>query len=224
MTTTLVLIRHGRTEHNSAGMTAGWTDSPLADIGRAQARHLARHVAATYVLRAIYASPLQRALDTARAVGRATGLAPISDPNLREQNFGDVEGLTIEQARVLYPELSRAASVVVDLSFGWPNGERRADFFGRVGRAMDSVVSSHLGGTVGVVTHGGVIGAFVADVVQGKPWLWRDYLVDNCSVTVVTDDQGRRELGLYNDASFLPEVPGDPLTSALRASRGAAES
>jgi broad specificity phosphatase PhoE len=216
LTATLILIRHGQTEHNSAGLIAGWTDSPLAETGRAQARGMAAHVAATYRLDAIYASPLQRARDTALALSEATGLPPIMDPDLREQHFGDVEGFSDEQLRLRYPELVRAAQVVDDLSFSWPGGERRSGFFGRVRAVMDRIIVARPGETVAVVTHGGVIGSFVADVVQGKPWLWRRYLVDNCSVTVVTDDGGTRQLGLYNDTSFLPAAKPDPLTSALR--------
>ena len=217
MATTLILVRHGQTEHNQAGMTAGWTDSALAESGREQAWLVATHIAATYRLDALYASPLQRALDTARAIGQATGLAPVPDPDLREQNFGDVEGLTVEEAQQRYPEISARARVVDDLSFSWPNGERRSDFYGRVLRAMARIAANHPEQTVGIVTHGGVIGAYVADVQEGKAYLWRNYLVDNCSVTIVTvEHTGRRAVRLYNDTSFMPAQPVDPLTASLR--------
>ena len=63
----------------------------------------------------------------------------------------------------------------------------------------------------------GELGAYVADVQEGKAYLWRNYLVDNCSVTIVTvEHTGRRAVRLYNDTSFMPAQPVDPLTASLR--------
>ena len=216
MITSLILVRHGQTEHNVAGLTAGWTDSPLSEFGRIQTQVVATHIATTYKLDALYASPLQRAYETACAIGAIVGLEPVTDLDLREQNFGDVEGLTIEEANAKFPDLSRAAKAVEDLMFTWPNGEMRSDFYERVVRVHARILDDHRGGTVCVVSHGGVIGAYVAGIEEGKAYLWRKYLVDNCSVTVVTDEDGKLAVSLYNDVSFLPERPRDRLTSSLR--------
>ena len=223
LTTSIVLIRHGQTEHNNAGLVAGWTDSPLSDVGRIQARYMATHVAASYPCVALYASPLQRALDTARALAATTGLTPTLEPDLREQHFGEMEGLTNEQIRVLHPAVASRAMVVDDVSFTWPGGEQRAAFFARTRRALDRIIEAHPGQTVAVVTHGGVIGALVADVEEGKPWLWRRYLVLNCAVTVLHDQAGKRSLGIYDDTSFLPDFGADPLTQSLAQSRPPSE-
>ncbi len=76
MPTKLVLVRHGQTSHNVAGKVAGWTDSPLSEVGLAQAERLADFIAERYRLHGLYSSPLQRARLTAEAIGRGTGRTP----------------------------------------------------------------------------------------------------------------------------------------------------
>merc|ERR1719183_11169 len=64
--TTIVIIRHGKTEHNKLGLFTGWTDAPLADDGRAEARaagQLLRDAGITFDV--VYTSWLSRAIETA---------------------------------------------------------------------------------------------------------------------------------------------------------------
>ena len=82
---------------------AGWTDSPLTELGRAQAERLARHVADRYPLDRIYSSPLQRARHTAEAVGRLAHLKPILRDDLKEINFGSFESLTKDEIEARFP-------------------------------------------------------------------------------------------------------------------------
>jgi probable phosphoglycerate mutase len=84
-------LRHGETDWNRDGRFQGWTDVPLNATGLAQARAAAELVR-DLGIRTICASPLARALDTARIVAAATG-APVSViDDLRECGFGVREG------------------------------------------------------------------------------------------------------------------------------------
>ncbi|WP_216328205.1 histidine phosphatase family protein [Deinococcus aestuarii] len=89
----LTLVRHGATDWNGAGRWQGWTDTPLGETGRIQAGHLARRWSRTSP-DAVYASDLQRALDTAALALPDHRVIP--DARLRELHFGRYEGATTE--------------------------------------------------------------------------------------------------------------------------------
>ncbi|APE44538.1 phosphoglycerate mutase [Sulfitobacter alexandrii] len=87
--TRLALLRHGHTAWNRAGRIQGRTDVPLDDAARAQLADLS--LPAPWDRAAIWSSPLQRAVETARLV---SGRDPRTDPALTEMHWGDWEGRT----------------------------------------------------------------------------------------------------------------------------------
>ncbi len=92
--TTIYIARHGQNEDNVRGILNGHRDLPLTDLGRQQARQLARHIKdRELVFDAVYASPLGRAFETAAIVAAALGLAePIVHNDLIERDFGIMTG------------------------------------------------------------------------------------------------------------------------------------
>jgi broad specificity phosphatase PhoE len=98
----LILLRHGPTEWSLAGRHTGRTDIPLTPQGEAVATALgpalARLLAGRRVA-AVFTSPAQRALRTARLAGLGTtmGPAPVTDPDLWEWDYGGYEGITTAQ-------------------------------------------------------------------------------------------------------------------------------
>ncbi len=199
----LVLIRHGQSVDNVAGRISGWTDSDLTPIGVEQAARAARYVAATYELRAIYASPLRRAYETARALAQLTGHEIVVRHDLRELHFGDVEGLSEIEMRERFGEHALRAIDEDDETFAWPNGETRSDFYRRTRDVLHEIAGRHPGDTIAVVSHGGVISALVAELVDGKPSAWRRHLVANCSVTEIHFDGARPIIVQKNLTSHL---------------------
>jgi len=136
--TMLLLVRHGETDWNAAGRLQGHTDRPLNDYGRRQARELAEQLADDGV-QAVYASDLSRARETAEIVGGRLGLRVELDPDLREKDWGNWEGLTsVERDRVEFV------------------GESTEAHQTRILRALRRIAERHPGnGRVLVVTHGG---------------------------------------------------------------------
>lgn len=136
-------MRHGETDWNSAGRFCGWSDPPLSERGRAQARELRRFLV-DQRFDSFVSSPSVRALETARlAYGE-----PILDDRLRELDFGDMEGSTWADCS---PELQERLGDFE--SFEAPNGESVAKLSERVEGALRALGSGrHL-----VVTHGGVV-------------------------------------------------------------------
>jgi broad specificity phosphatase PhoE len=136
--TTLLLVRHGETDWNADGRLQGHTDRPLSDFGRRQARELAAELEGDE-LEAIYSSDLARARETAEIVGERLGLPVELDPDLREKDWGNWEGLTaVERDRVEFV------------------GESTEAHQERMLRALRRIAERHPGeGRVLVVTHGG---------------------------------------------------------------------
>ena len=136
--TTLLLVRHGETDWNAEGRLQGQTDRPLNDFGRRQAQQLAEQLGGEE-FEAIYSSDLARARETAEIIGRRLGLPVELDPDLREKDWGNWEGLTaVERDRVEFV------------------GESTQAHQGRMLRALARLSAQHPdGATVLVVTHGG---------------------------------------------------------------------
>jgi broad specificity phosphatase PhoE len=86
-----IFLRHGETETNRLGLTAGMSDVPLNATGRQQARDAAAALVRRGI-EAIYSSPLQRALETARCVSDMLNLPIVIVPHLAERNWGALEG------------------------------------------------------------------------------------------------------------------------------------
>ena len=87
----LILVRHGETEENLAGIAQGWLHGTLSDLGKQQVLRLAERVARMQP-NALFSSPLGRALATAQAIADATGLEIRTLDALREVSLGSWEG------------------------------------------------------------------------------------------------------------------------------------
>ncbi|WP_084073626.1 histidine phosphatase family protein [Demequina sp. NBRC 110052] len=102
---TMILVRHGRTDYNVEGRLQGSLDVPLGAEGRAQAVATGQHLAAAYgTPDALLTSPLARAFDTAAEIGRLVGMEPVSDARLTQRSYGAWEGRTWDEVRARWPE------------------------------------------------------------------------------------------------------------------------
>lgn len=187
----LYLVRHGQTAWNVDGRLQGWTDVPLNAEGVEQAERTADFFAdyqARQRLRfyAIYSSPSSRAWTTATYIGAGLDLAPIAVPDLREMHGGAIEGLRREEWQARYPAVARAWQDRENLDFGWPGGETRRAFRARALRAITEIVAQHRSyDNLIVVTHGGLIKAYLHAAGLEDPLGPRAYDAANCSITHV---------------------------------------
>ena len=94
----LYLIRHGATEWSENGRHTGTTDLPLTDLGKKQSELLKKRLSQEKFSK-IFCSPLNRALETCKLCG----YDPMINPDLREWNYGEYEGLTTQQIREKNP-------------------------------------------------------------------------------------------------------------------------
>lgn len=153
--TEIILIRHGETTWNRERRMQGQTDTPLSDIGRAQAEALGQRMA-KHKFSALYSSDLSRAYETAAAVARVSGREIRRDPALRERTFGIFEGLTYAEMAQRYPE-EHARFLQRDADYAVPGGESPRQFYERGLACINAIADSHPDECVVVVTHGMVL-------------------------------------------------------------------
>ena len=152
----LVLLRHGRTAWNDTGRAQGHADVPLDEVGLAQAKEVAPHMAALGPV-AIWTSDLARATQTADVVAAECGLDAVRDPRLREFDIGpNRTGLTAEQYAATHPE-EHAALVAGDIR-SIPGRESHDDLLARFLPALTSYAETLADGETGlVVAHGAAL-------------------------------------------------------------------
>ena len=153
--TEIILIRHGETAWNRERRMQGQTDTPLSDIGRAQAEALGQRMA-TRKFSALYSSDLSRAYETAAAVARVSGREIRRDPALRERTFGIFEGKTFDEVMQTHPEDAKRWRLR-EPDYCPEGGESLSQFRTRILRCVDALAIQHPGEQIAVVAHGGVM-------------------------------------------------------------------
>ena len=153
-------VRHGETAWNSERRLQGHQDIPLNALGLAQAEATARHLLAWHTKKpfaAIMTSDLQRARQTADAIGEALKLPVQRLACLRERHYADFEGKTPAEA-ALFNALAYAALVARDdLTDSPGNAEPLAAMVARIETCLERLAQNYADQSVVLVTHGGVL-------------------------------------------------------------------
>lgn len=160
----ILLARHCETGPAYSGRFVGSADIGLGPAAPAQAERLAALIGG-YAPDLTFCSPLQRAQLTAAMVAKTASLGEIiTEPDLREVDFGRWEGLTFAEIAEADSELVRRWSVWSP-DFAFPDGEVTADFLARVQGAGDRLAAREEE-TVLVIAHGGVIRALLCHLLR----------------------------------------------------------
>lgn len=147
----ILVIRHGETPSNAARIFQT-PETPLSDRGVVQAECLAARLR-NHSVGLVLASDFERAHQTARVVVTACGAPLELEPLLHERNFGDLRGTAYADVQ----------GDPFGADFAPPAGETWAQFYARVDRAWDAVLTAaqRCDGDLAVVTHGLVCGALL---------------------------------------------------------------
>jgi alpha-ribazole phosphatase len=203
-----VLIRHGESVWNSERRIQGSLDPDLSPRGQRQTDLLAAHLGTRPVgAAAVYASPLQRAAQTAERIAGVLHLPVVYDPDLREMFLGEWEGKTVAEVQTAFP--GRYEQWLEDpLDFPPPGGEDLRAFERRVVGAFERMQRDHAGAELIVVSHGGVIKALLCFAL-GLPvrHLFR-LKQDNTAVSRIQLDGQVRRVLLVNDTCHLRDGQG----------------
>jgi probable phosphoglycerate mutase len=213
--TTLVLARHGRTEHTARALLSGaGSDPPLSASGVDEARALAAAIAGldgaggalpdVGPVTRLVSSPQRRARETIALVAELAGpdAEVVVEEGWREISFGEWEGLSIAEVVERWPDESKRWFGATDV--GPPGGESLDAFAARVRAQRERTVEANPGEVVLVVSHGGPVAAVVHEALEARAAaLWR-VRVDPCSLTVVRYwSDGGTQLVTVNAAGHL---------------------
>ena len=186
--TTVLLVRHGRTTANGAGVLAGWTEGvALDESGVAQVRALASRLAPV-PLRAVVTSPLQRCRETTGLLLDGREVEVHADDRVGEVRYGEWSGRELKKL-AKEPLWKVVQSHPSAMTFPGEDGESMRDM---ANRAVDAVRdwNARLGaddGTVyAVVSHGDVIKAVLADALGMHLDQFQRLVVDPGSVSIVS--------------------------------------
>lgn len=182
-TTELVIVRHGQTAANIAGLLVGRQDVLLTELGHEQAKRAAEAVSSLEP-NALVVSPLQRARQTAKPIAEQTLLLPDIEEDIAEFGFGDFEGWAEKDALDNHPHLRPLITGEAHPDERWPNGESGSGFVARIFDGIGRIVADHPNQRVVIVTHGGVIGSWVARMATEGATSFFPYLVHNCSMSI----------------------------------------
>jgi 2,3-bisphosphoglycerate-dependent phosphoglycerate mutase len=210
--TRIIAIRHGETAWNVDARIQGQLDIPLNDNGRWQAERLARALAASDAVAAVYCSDLLRAWDTAQSIAQAMGLESRTDPGLRERSFGRFEGRTFAELEQQSPEQT-ALWRQRDPHWAPPGGESLQQVRERVSRTIDTLAARHTGEQIVLVAHGGVLDALYRIALALDIRAPRTWQLGNASINrLLWTPQGLGVVG-WSDTAHLDDEWQDEETA-----------
>jgi len=185
--TVVLLVRHGQTPTTGAVLPGRAAGLHLADAGRDQAERVAQRIAELKTVDAIYASPLERARETAAPIATARGLKVQIERGLVECDFGEWTG---EQLKVLMKKPEWATVQRAPSTFRFPGGESFTEMQTRMVTAVDRLRARHPGGTIVCVSHADPIKALVAHAMGTHLDLFQRIVISTCSVSAVAYTAG----------------------------------
>lgn len=180
--TLVLLVRHGQTPTTGRTLPGRAPGLHLADTGVAQARAAAERIAALPRVDAVYASPLERARETAAPIAKARGLRTRIHRGLLECDFGDWTGAELKtlMKKPEWSTVQRAPS-----TFRFPGGESFTEMQTRMVSALDAIRREHPGGVVVCVSHADPIKAAVAHAMGTHLDLFQRIVISTCSISAV---------------------------------------
>lgn len=197
----LLLVRHGETDHNLAGILQGYSRMPLNATGRRQAQHLAERLRKEKIDVA-YVSDLPRTRETASII---LAFHPetkiVYTKKLRERHHGTFEGRHGSEMKADWEQ-----SGIPFEQYRPEGGESPLDVQKRIMRFYENVVEKHPHQMVLWVSHGGVIRALLS-ALEKQPWtieVHQKFHPQNCALTVLEiDEQQQHRITVLNSVEHL---------------------
>jgi probable phosphoglycerate mutase len=181
--TLIIMVRHGKTPSTGKLLPGRAKGLHLSDTGKQEALVVAERLSKIKKVVAIYASPLERARETAAPIAKALKQKVIINKGLLECDFGDWTGEELAKLMKLpeWSNVQRAPS-----TFRFPKGESFTEMQTRMVSTLDDLRKKHSGGVVICVSHADPIKAAVAHAMGTHIDLFQRIVISTCSVTAVS--------------------------------------
>jgi phosphoserine phosphatase len=197
----LIIIRHGETAWNTGDIFRGRVPIPLSEKGINQAGLLADYLGKKKI-DAVYCSPLNRAVQTAQSVARKQNLTAQPMTNLNDLDFGEWEGLSIQEVKTRYKEIYDLWIKRPDVA-QVPKGETLESARKRVMSALAEIMAAHKEGIVAIVTHRVMTKVLECAILGLDDSHFWNIDQDTCGVTTFIHNGHFFVLKHHNDISFL---------------------
>jgi broad specificity phosphatase PhoE len=207
MTTRLFLVRHGATQLTAEDRFSGAENVYLSEEGRAQVERLAIRLADDNIA-AVYASPLDRTMDTARALAKPHRLEVIPQDSLREISHGHWEGMSRKDVEAQFTE--EYSSWESDpFTFAPQGGESGISVLARALPVIREIAVNHKDRNVIVVSHKATIRLILSSLLGFDERGYRDRLDQAPACLNILDfkDPVHARLMLFNDISHYSDHP-----------------
>jgi len=213
----IILVRHGKTKWNVEGRYQGKMDIPLNEEGLSQASKVAQALR-EFDIKAIYTSPLSRALETAKKIAffhpNAT-LHVLKD--LKEIDHGKWEGKLASEIEKEYPQLyknwkSNPSQVQM------PEGESLTDVFNRAKNALNKILASHKDkDIVCLVSHDATLKAIMCYILNLPLDYFWTFKFTNCSISFIylSKDKSSKIIYTLNTTCHLGKFVDFEIQKAL---------
>ena len=196
----IYLARHGQDEDNKNGILNGHRDTPLTELGEAQAKEVASKIKeAGLHFDAIYASPLKRAFRTAEVISETVGgPEPVVEPQLIERDFGVMTGVAVSKIEELCaPDILKTDTVTYFLK---PEGaETLPELLVRIGRLLKGLSQKHTEDSILLVTHGDT-GKMIYAHYYDLPWesVLNDFHFGNSELLILSEDSDPKDTHVFS--------------------------
>lgn len=197
--TTVFLIRHGENDFVKKGRLAGWLpDVHLNASGRAQAESLAK-ILRPVKFKAIYASPLERAVETAEPLAKAKGLPIIERAGLSDVDVGRWQGQSLRmlRRRKLWQTVQHSPSLA-----RFPDGESFTEAQARGVAELEVILRENKsrGAIVACFSHADIIRLIVAHYLGLSLDLFQRLTIEPASISLVHISDGFARILKVNDS------------------------
>lgn len=205
--TTILLVRHALNDYVKTGKLAGWLPGiHLNDLGKAQAEALGERLAKAPI-RHIYASPLERTMETAAAIQQHHSHLQIEqNTEIAEVRYGDWEGMKLDtlRKRKMWSVVQEYPSRAV-----FPNGEAMRDVQVRAVNEIERIVKKHPAETVAIVSHADLIKMVLAHYLGMHLDNFQRIMVSPASISTLMLGHSRPFVVTMNDMGHLAAIKQD---------------
>lgn len=187
----VILVRHAETEWNVRGIIQGQNDAALTPRGERQTSALLAALATSdYRVECVYASPLGRAWQMGQSLAESFCCSLIAEPALKEQAFGQFEGMTTVQLLQHRPDAAKAL-FKLDAEYCPPGGESLSHASQRMMHFLYNLEKKRHHKTICIVSHGHVSQGVLSILKSGAVDDFPGYTQPNASYSVFDLINGR---------------------------------